>query len=524
MNEHQKKLVYMNREQMGEEEYQRIRLLTGNVKRIADLMACIPGAIEEFEKDTQHFLDENGLSMLDAEEMRYIFLSEYNADKQRMLKSPKVLDEMSESMFRYTQFVQNKLSFRDFLRDKGCAPTNPKARAWRDRNNKRCDSALGGVNISFIHAILTIELADGCSVGCDYCGLGADRLRGVFRYTKENAELFRGVLSVLHEVLGDAAAFGMMYFATEPLDNPDYEKFEEDYIAEFGMIPQITTAVFDRDIERTRRLVHELDDKPGFIHRFSLRSLDMAKTALREFSPEELVNAELITQYEEAPYFLPYTVVGREIEKADTRKKTRRDGKILDEALAATLDAPVLHNELKRLKGVKHVDPGTICCVDGFRVNMVKKTINILTPCHQSAEHPNGISETKRVTFTDIDDFRNKLLQLIDEYMIESVPKDEKLRLYDYMKLADTKQGKALVSDISGYVLPIERLDKLAAEQNRANLGVLVSKKLIEGKYTKDELVSAVMDETEVSPENIYWLINQLWKQGLILDSRFFSS
>lgn len=523
MNEHEKKLAGMTREQMGEEEYERIRVLTGKIKRIADLMTCIPGAIEEFEENTEAFLLKHGLDGLDPDEMRLIFLSEKNAEKAKLFGSPDMLDKISEPMFRYSQFIRNKLAFRDFLRYKGCVPANRKAAIWRERNNKRCDGALGGVNLSFIHAILTIEIADGCSVGCDFCGLGAGRLKQVFRYTDENAELFRGVLKVLHEELGQAAAFGMMYFATEPLDNPDYEYFEKDYYNEFKMLPQITTAVFDRNIERTRKLVHELDDKPGFIHRFSLRSLEMAETALREFSPEELVNVEVITQYEDSPYFLPYTVVGNEIESKSKRKKTRENSKILDEALANTLDAPVLQNEIKRIKELKFVDPGTICCVDGFRINMCKKTINILTPCHQNERYPNGISETREVRFTDADDFREKLLWLIDEYMVESVPSDEKLKLYEYLKLADTERGKAVVSEISGYILPVEAYDRKSREENRINLGIKVIEKLMTGEYNKDQIVRSIMEETKAPPENIYFLINQFWKQGLIVDSKFFT-
>ena len=522
MNGYEKKLALMTREQMGEEEYQRIRVLTGNMKRIADLMTCIPGAIEEFEEDTGAFLEKHGLDMLDPDEMRLIFLSENNDYKAELFRSPDVLDRISESMFRYVQFTQNKLVFRDYLRDKGCVPANRKVAVWRERNNRRCDGALGGVNLSFIHATLTIELAEGCSVGCDFCGLGAGRLKKVFRYNDGNAELFAGVLKVLHEVLGDSAGFGMMYFATEPLDNPDYEKFEDIFFNEFGILPQITTAVFDRDIERTRRLVHELDEKRGFIHRFSLRSLEMAQKALAEFTPEELVNVELITQYEESPYFLPYTVVGSEIENKDKRRRTRENAGLIDEALARTLDAPLLNNEIKRLKKLKYVDPGTICCVDGFRVNMCRKTISILTPCHQTPEYPNGISETEEVIFNDAEDLRNKIFMLIEKYMPESVPSDEVLKLYDYLRLEDTEQGKALVSEISGYVLPIGNYDKKADKENRPNIAVKVVEKLLEGKYNKNELVRSVMEEDNAAPENVYWMINQMWKQGLIVDSGFF--
>ena len=522
MNEREKKYAYMSRQEMGEEEYQRIRVLTGNIKRIADLFACIPGAIEAFEEDTAAFLKQYDLD-LDPEEMRMIFLTENQEEKEKIFSSENVLDLIPESMFRYAQFVQNKLYFRDFLRDKGCVPANKAAAAWRERNNKRCDSALGGVNISFIHAILTIELAKGCSVGCEFCGLSAQRLSKLFRYNEENAKLFKDVLTVLKEVLGQSAGFGMMYFATEPLDNPDYEKFEEIYYSVFGIIPQITTAVFDRNIERTRKLVHELDERPGFIHRFSLRDLEMAKTALREFTPEELVNVELITQYEDSPYFIPYTVVGSEREHVEERKRGVHSERILNEALAESLDAPVLHNEIKRMKDLKHVDPGTICCVDGFHINMCDKTISILTPCHMSEMFPNGISETASVTFTDGEDFREKLLEMIEHYMIISLPKNEILRCYDYLELEeDDEMGTMLISRQSGYRLPLGKIGKTPMEEVQINPAVKVIEKLMENKYTKDEIVRSLMDEYGIAPANLYWLLNQFWKQGLIVDSRFF--
>ena len=58
-----------------------------------------------------------------------------------------------------------------------------------------------------------------------------------------------------HAIVGDAAGRGLCYYATEPLDNPDYECFLVDFHAEFGRVPQTTTAAATRDIERTRRLL-----------------------------------------------------------------------------------------------------------------------------------------------------------------------------------------------------------------------------------------------------------------------------
>ena len=52
---------------------------------------------------------------------------------------------------------------------------------------------------------LAFELSEGCSVGCPFCGFAVKGLRGIFRYTDENALLWRETLRRLHALIGDAA-------------------------------------------------------------------------------------------------------------------------------------------------------------------------------------------------------------------------------------------------------------------------------------------------------------------------------
>lgn len=494
MNEQQYALTRKQNNELTIEELAQINKTVSHVKRVMEIACLIPGSMDELRDDTDGFIEKYQIKYVDKEELRRTILPEFFEYRKQFVEDKsrtpeeleKVVREMPYELYRYTQFLANKLSMRDRLRDSLCGRTNEKIQKWRERQVNRCQGCLGGTNESFIHALVTYELAEGCSVGCEFCGLSAGKLKQIFRYTDENAELFQGVIKVCHEELGDCAGYGMMYFATEPLDNPDYQQFEDDYYKEFHLIPQITTAVADRDIERTRHFVHELYTKPGgFIHRFTVRSLEMAHNILESFTPEELLLVELIPQYEEAPAFVPYTIVGKQANVTTERSDGLND-------------------------------PGTICCIDGFRVNFAKKELSIFTPCHMSEENPNGIAIAETVAFEDANDFRDKLHYLIDTYMIIDLPNDEPLKLYDYyVKESDPEYGNVIKSVIGGELL---LLDKFTDDYMIAIIDCL-----LEGIYTKYDIVTKIFKEHGIATERTFYFLNQLWKKGFILDTKFFS-
>lgn len=503
MTDEQIKLIKKPNSELTKEELDNATKMVANIKRAFEIAVLIPEALGEIREDVKAFCEKWDVDLEDKEVIRLILLPEREAERREMGKNPpkagdseEKIDEyfrrIPETYFRYYQYTQNKLRYRDILRDRVCVPSNEKIKLWRDRQVNRCQGAIGGNNGAFIHALTTFELADGCSVGCDFCGLSAGRLKQVFRYTEENAKLFREVLKVCHEIIGDAAGAGMMYFATEPLDNPDYELFEEDYHKEFGFIPQITTAVADRDVERTKRLLNELRIKRGgFIHRFTVRNLEMARNIFASFTADDLIHVELLPQYPEAPGFTPYSKVGKEAEKKDSEEFDSEENEVSS-------------------------DPGTICCIDGFRINFCKKEISVFTPCHMSEENPNGIAVSCVLPFEDGDDFRKKMNYLIDEYMVLDVPKDEKLKIYDYFRLKyDKTKGNILQSIYGGETL---LLDKFKEDYMRE-----IIETLMESKYTKSEIASKLLKEHNVPAEHTHYFINQLWKKGYIVDTKFFS-
>src|SRR5205814_8046857 len=106
-----------------------------------------------------------------------------------------------------------------------------------------------------------------------FCGVSAGRKGADFLYTPDNARLWRDVLAVLRRVVGPAAATGFCYWATDPLDNPDYERFALDVAEICGRFPQTTTAQPLKDPERTRALLALSVAHGCTINRFSILTL-----------------------------------------------------------------------------------------------------------------------------------------------------------------------------------------------------------------------------------------------------------
>jgi radical SAM family RiPP maturation amino acid epimerase len=475
MTEHELSLIKKNLDEMSPEDAARVMTGLSNAKRLVEIISLIPGSREEYLNDKEGFIDKYNVN-LSVKESDFLIAPSDPDEKIAIISDGKRLAEMPESFFRFRQFTGNKIVYRNRMIKELCEPQNERMKKWRRRQIKRCDGALGGLNDSFVHTVVTYELNTGCSVGCSFCGLDAGPLRKIFRYTPENAKLFRGVLGACHRVLGDAAGHGMMYFATEPLDNPDYEKFEADHYEEFHIIPQITTAVPDRDIERTRYFIREITNGRGFIHRFTIRSEEMARKVLESFSPEELLQVELLPQFPEAPAFVPYVKTGRQAEAGN-----------------AMTDA----------------DQGTICCVDGFCINFPDRRFRLISPARTGKTFPKGIYESEWVTFADADDFEQKLRDYIDDELEQDIPKEGPLRLYNYMSVGEYKGNSAVISK---YGLAIPMKEKYMER---------IARLLEAGDYTRSQIVEIVTDEGLTAAENAYWYLNRLWDNGCIVENIF---
>jgi radical SAM family RiPP maturation amino acid epimerase len=241
--------------------------------------------------------------------------------------------------------------------------------------------------------ITAFELSKGCSRNCWFCGLGAGKLERVFPRTTENTKFWRGVLRECSEILGAATRSGICYWATEPLDNPDYLAFLEDFQDIVGTIPRTATALPLRDLETTRKLLMRTLPNypaPSVPCSFSILSTQELRRVHKAFSPEELLLVHL-----------------RQQQKSSLESKVS-SGKLRDLRR---------YNEKIDQKQSDRLHRASICCLTGFLVNMVDKTLKLVSPCSPSDHWPLGYRLHFEASFSTVKEFGAAIMRAIEECM-----------------------------------------------------------------------------------------------------------
>lgn len=375
---------------------EQIRTLA-HIKRFMERLVADPGfrqALAENVNDPKAVAQRYGID-IDPNEMLPLYHRQYLrfrfTEEEARWPLAVAWDEYMKDMFRH----------RDLLREEGSMEEiHPRFHAWRERQIRRSMSELGGSGPSITHPIVAFELSEGCTVGCWFCGLSAERFRGYFPYTEENASLWREILGTVNTMFGTAARTGFCYWATDPCDNPDYDRFIADYYHITGALPQTTTAAPLKDPDLTRRILALFDKYRTVTNRFSVLTVKHLEKIHAAFTPEELMGVELVMQNRES--LTSKAGAGRARER---QAKLREAGK------------PDKIAELSR-------DHTTIACVSGFLVNVMKKTVQLVTPVPGSERWPLGYRVFGERHFVTGEDFRRCLEDLIDEHMTESLPSD----------------------------------------------------------------------------------------------------
>lgn len=441
-------------------------------KRALELWTMEPGFQEKFLAAPEETLASYGLSV-DAYAVK--ILCDHDTAVAHQNVPP---EELPSAVRRYRAFLKEKLADRERMAREYCVPTHPAFRAWRSRQQNRCWAELGKRNESIIHVPITFELDLGCSVGCPFCGVMAGRLQKVCRHD-EDAELWKGVLAFCRETIGDAAGQATCYYATEPLDNPDYEKFVDDFFDVFGIVPQLTSAASMRKPERTRAYLTETLKKYRRIHRFSVLSLDILHKIFETFTPEELLCVELLPQFTEAPHNM-FAKAGR----------ARESGS--------------LHVEAE--------EGNTIACISGFVINMAEKTIRLITPCGSSEAHPTGEILIAKESFSDLEDFKRVFVSLIDRYMQVEFPKDRPLYLRPTVSFRKTEEGIEFFHTVKF------RLKFFGADDLSPALYHDVLEKLKVGGKSAYDVAEELMEETDAFPANVFFILKKFEQAGLFLE------
>jgi radical SAM family RiPP maturation amino acid epimerase len=316
-----------------------------------------------------------------------------------------------------------------YLRAGDCSEANARFHAWRQRQIRRAASELGAMAIEVTHPILAFELSAGCSIGCWFCGISAERFQGNFLYTDENADLWRSILGHSVELFGMAAQTGFCYWATDPSDNPDYPKFIEDYFFITGSLPQTTTAAPLRNVEFTRNVLQLADRYRCLTNRFSILSLRIFDAVHQTFSAEELMGVELVLQNRESL-----------AAKALAGRARDRHEKLLSAGKAGSM-------------GTIEASQPTIACVSGFLVNMVNRTIQLVTPTRSGERWPLGYRIHGERRFATARDFRLAIESLIDAHMPKCVASSDVVSFRDDLAYAPNSDGFELNTAHGGFAL-----------------------------------------------------------------------
>lgn len=410
---------------------------------------------------------------IDPEEIRLLWDAEH-------LKTYDFNAAVPLKVRQYDAYIGECLQSRDEIRKLG-APLNPLFRAWRERQICRISSEFGFAKAdSIVHAPFAIELSKGCSVGCWFCGVAAQRLEGIFAYTPENARLWCEVLEVLKEVIGSGASQGFCYWATDPMDNPDYEEFLIDFHAILGKFPQTTTASAMNNPLRMKNLLKLSQEKDGEVERFSISTLKQFNRVHEEFSAEELMFVELVCQNDEA--------FGRKSFAGRAREERFR----------------------KRVEGSEQFspnDPGednTIACVSGLLLNMVDRSLKLISPCNADETWPLGYRIYDQATFNTASELHTVLKEMINRHMPLTLSLDDWINFRPDLKYKQVENGFRFLSHSMTH-----SFDGMPHFQDVAE--VAFNKHLTAG-----ELALLLEREKGISLTETLHYLNEFFKQGIV--------
>lgn len=308
----------------------------------------------------------------------------------------------------WDEHIQRLLQTRDSL--VGLSSTrgfDDKFDLWRRRQIARLNSELGPKAQGITHPLAAIELSKGCTVGCWFCGISADKFVGHWEFNEQTATEWRVILETLRDRFGvEAARNAFCYWGTDASDNPDYTKFLKIFEDVLEWLPQTTTAAPLRNVEFTRSVLRMMEENKYIVNRFSVLTLKMHRRIHREFSAEELFLVELIPQFKESLTMLANAGRAREKERLQTHNEVATD--------IVFVETPNDPEE----------NESTIACVTGFLIRPIDRTIELVSPTKSTPETPDGYYIFGREKWTGPDDFPNAVDRLLSPVISLSPPKN----------------------------------------------------------------------------------------------------
>jgi hypothetical protein len=257
-------------------------------------------------------------------------------------------------------------------------------------------------------------------VGCWFCAFSTRKLTRNLDYETEG-DFFRDVAEACVSLFGkEAAAMALLYYGTEPHDNPHYIDFIKDYKKITGYATCTSTAC-PLDAEWLRSLIRFYREEGQPWPRLSVLTKDMLYKIHELYTPDELRDVDMLMQMRE---HAREKVAGGRILAEHKGMREREAGTYLNEV----------------------VPQGSIACVSGFLINMTRRDIKVVSPCYTSEKWKYGYRIYDSAEFKDARDFPDVIRALIDRNMPLHPIFDAKARFRDDLVYKPTEEGFDLIS------------------------------------------------------------------------------
>ena len=365
---------------------------------------------------------------------------------------------------------------------------SPEYSAWRARRVGAVRNELGWFGWSLDHPCHAVEMAVGCSVGCGFCAFDAPRLQTVFDLSRpENRQLVAGVATGFSRVLGWPATHGMLYWSTEPHDNPHYVRLLEFWRELTGGM--LCTATARAGVEWVRDLIGFYTTGPVPWPRISVLSRNVMRRLHRTFTPLEMRDTVLLMQQSDVEELRAKVPGGRErmlqqlVEADDLRK-------VDFENLPEGFEPP----------------QGSIACISGFLVNMVERTVKLISPCYTTMEYRYGYRVFDETTWDGPDGFEVALRRLIGRSMAPEAYPEMPVRWRDDLKVVPQADGFTLLS-------PTTRRDFRKGALHRRT-----AEEIGRGDRTYGQVFDALSDDPAIGPLPALAMLDSLFKKGYLCE------
>jgi radical SAM family RiPP maturation amino acid epimerase len=434
------------------------------VKRLKEKISGNPSAKNQILNDFTHQIKKSNLD-ISIDQIK--LLGEQSAFQ--------ISTEDFKNFYSYQKLIEVQYNWAQYMVELAADNSNPNFKAWRKRQIWRCMSQLGGAS----HFPLSIELSKGCSVGCWFCGVAAPSLEDIYFYTPKNARLWQDILIVGRKLFGSAAGSGFCYCASDPLDNPDYEKFLGDFYDILGFFPQTTTAQPLKNANRTRKLLRLSLEKGCMLNRFSIISLKQLEQLHQEFTPEELAFVGLVLQNPESGRLKSNSGRARHNNQRTKLKQQLRD----------------------------QSEAGTTACISGFLLNMIDRTVKLISPYPASTCYPLGYRIYQQGTFRDAED----LQQFMEDAIAVNMPLT--VRPSDLLRFRSDLQYEPLPN---GFQLSTKYLTlEFCQTPQMKQLGEIIH----QGESSVEQIAN-LFSILGISASDIYRDLNFIFNRG-VLDEEF---